>query len=73
MYVTHATYYVKRVEPMSPKKEEAPIAARPINFSVRLSVADAKRLEIIAVAHDWSLAKTVNKLVVAALDGKLIK
>ena len=55
---------------MSLKKDEP---TRPINHSVRLSIADTKRIEIIATGHDWSVAKTISKLVVAALDAKLVK
>jgi lysozyme family protein len=58
---------------MPQKKPTTPSAARPINFSVRLSEADAKRLEALAAAKDWPAAKTIQKLVVAALDAKLLK
>ncbi len=43
------------------------------NFSCRLSDEDAKRVRAIAIAHDWPLAKTIQKLVVAALDAKVLK
>jgi lysozyme family protein len=46
---------------------------RPINFSVRLSEDDASRVEALATAHDWPLAKTLQKLIAAALDAKLVK
>ncbi len=39
----------------------------------RLRQADAKRLEALAAAKDWPAAKTIQKLVVAALDAKLLK
>jgi lysozyme family protein len=59
---------------MPPKKTEAPsLAARSVNFSVRLSADDAKRVEAIAKAHDWPLAKTLQKLIIAALDARLVK
>jgi hypothetical protein len=57
-----------------PTKKPSPSATpRSVNFSVRLTESDAKRVEAIASAHDWPLAKTLQKLVVAALDAKLVK
>ena len=60
---------------MPPKKQSAVAAPEPktVNFSVRLPASDARRVEAIATAHDWPLAKTLQKLIVAALDAKLVK
>ena len=58
-----------------PPKKPAPASQelRPVNFSVRLSEADAQRVKAIAEAHDWPMAKTIQKLVVSALDAKALK
>jgi hypothetical protein len=72
---TFVTYHVKDRLEMAAKKTTAGAMAepRPVNFSVRLTESDAGRVETIAKAHDWPLAKTIQKLVVAALDAKLLK
>lgn len=43
------------------------------NFSVRLPVEDVHRVEALAGAHEWPMAKTIQKLVRAALDAKALK
>lgn len=42
-----------------------------VGFSTRLSPTDAARVRAIAAERDWTSAKTVQKLVVAALDAKV--
>ncbi|MCI0540184.1 MAG: hypothetical protein L0Z50_33685 [Verrucomicrobiales bacterium] len=42
-------------------------------FSVRLPEADADRVRALARLKEWSIAKTIAKLVVAALDARLVK
>jgi hypothetical protein len=60
---------------MAIKKSDPPSTtmSKSVNFSVRLTESDAKRVEATATAHDWSLAKTIQKLVIAALDARLVK
>jgi hypothetical protein len=43
------------------------------NFSVSMTESDAARVEALAAAHRWRRSETLNRLVVAALDGKLVK
>lgn len=43
------------------------------NFSVRLPDEDVARITAIAEARDWTMAKTIQKLVTAALDTKALK
>lgn len=40
------------------------------NFTIRVSESDQARAREIATAHDWTLSKTIQKLVVAGLDAK---
>ncbi|MCI0539660.1 MAG: hypothetical protein L0Z50_31005 [Verrucomicrobiales bacterium] len=40
-------------------------------FSVRLTEADAARVRTVALAKEWTISKTIEQLVVAALDAKL--
>ena len=47
--------------------------AKKTNFSVRLPDEDVIRVKAIAAARDWPMAKTIQKLVVAALDAKVLK
>lgn len=63
----------QEVVAMPTKKTIAPTPGRPINFSVRLSSEDAKRVEALAAAHDWTLGKTIAKIVALALDAGLLK
>jgi hypothetical protein len=46
---------------------------RPINHSLRLSQADTDRVKTIADAREWTVAKTLAKLVALALDARLLK
>ncbi len=55
------------------KPEDGGLKPRRVSFSIRLLDADARRVVAIAEAHEWSLTKTIQKLVVAALDAKLVK
>jgi hypothetical protein len=43
------------------------------NFSVRLPPEDVKRIKALAAAHEWPLAKVIQKLVKAALDARVLK
>jgi hypothetical protein len=59
---------------MPPKKPDPPAPmSKTVNFSVRLTESDARRVDVIAKAHDWSHAKTIQKLCIAALDARLLK
>jgi hypothetical protein len=55
------------------KKPDTPSASRSVNCSTRLTESDARRVEAVAKAHDWTIAKTIQKLVTAALDAKVLK
>ena len=56
---------------MSAKKIEP--EARTVNHSLRLTEADTERVRTVALAHDWPMGKVLAKLVIAALDSKLLK
>jgi predicted DNA-binding protein len=43
------------------------------NFSVRLPPEDVKRVKALAEAHEWPIAKVIQKLVKAALDATMLK
>jgi hypothetical protein len=55
------------------KSIEGRLEPRPINFSVRLSETDARRVRQLAEAHDWPTAKVLQKLISAALEARLVK
>ncbi len=62
------------IEVMRTAKPEEVIMPPPsIGFSIRLRQDDARRVMEMAKAHDWSVTKTIQKLVMAALDAKLVK
>jgi hypothetical protein len=44
-----------------------------VNFSTRLPKSYADRVTNLAEDRDWTLGKTIQKLVIAALDAKLLK
>jgi hypothetical protein len=44
-----------------------------VNFSTRLPKSYADRVANLANDRDWTLGKTIQKLVIAALDAKLLK
>jgi hypothetical protein len=48
-------------------------AIKKTNFSVRIPDEDVARIAAIAEARDWPMAKTIQKLVTAALDAKVLK
>ena len=56
-------------KPISAIKTEG----RPVNFSMRLSESDAAKVQEIATAKEWTLAKTLQKLVSLALEKGLLK
>jgi hypothetical protein len=57
--------------------KKAPVSkatsVRDVNHSLRLSAEDTARVRVIADAKEWPFAKTLAKLVVLALDAKLLK
>ncbi|MCI0598724.1 MAG: hypothetical protein L0Y60_04255 [Beijerinckiaceae bacterium] len=53
--------------------KEVIMGTRPVSFSIRLRHEEARRVVAIAEAHEWSFTKTIQKLVIAALDAKLVK
>lgn len=55
------------------KPEDGGLEPRRVSFSIRLLDEDARRVVAIAEAHEWSLTKTIQKLVIAALDAQLVK
>jgi hypothetical protein len=48
-------------------------AVKKTNFSVRLPDEDVNRVAVIAAAREWPMATTIQKLVRAALDAKVLK
>ena len=44
-----------------------------VNFSTRLPKSYADRVANLANDRDWTLGKTIQNLVIAALDAKLLK
>jgi hypothetical protein len=62
---------VKKAAPRSVGRPK--VATKRTNFSVRLPDEDVIRVAAIAEARDWPMAKTIQKLVTAALDAKVLK
>ena len=54
-------------QPLETVKEDT------VNFSTRLPKSYADRVANLAKDRDWTLGKTIQKLVIAALDAKLLK
>ena len=63
----------KKKAPISKPKSIMTLPVKPVNFSVRLPESDATRVQEIAAAKEWTLAKTLQKLVSLALEKELLK
>ena len=64
---------VRKSAPPSRTVGRPKAASKKTNFSVRLPDEDVNRVKALAESHDWPMAKTIQKLVSAALDAKVLK